>query len=140
MTSQDKLAGQCLCGAVTLHLQQWDPHAGACHCGMCRQWGGGPFLSVAGGKTLVIEGEDRIKRYRSSDWAERAFCSECGTHLFYHGLPSGDHYIAAGLFPGARLELHHQIYIDKKPDWYAFAGTSQTLTEAEVIALYSQAD
>ena len=30
-----------------------------------------------------------------------------------------------------------EIYIDKKPDAYAFAGERQTMTEAEVMAMFA---
>jgi len=130
-------SGVCLCGSVEIKPGKFERHAGICHCAMCRIWGGGPFMSVAGGKSPVIKGSGHITVYRSSAWAERAFCARCGTHLFYRNTDTGDHYVAAGLFPDAPLELHHQIFIDKKPDWYAFAGDSDCLTEAEVLARHA---
>jgi Glutathione-dependent formaldehyde-activating enzyme len=74
--------GKCLCGAITLHTPD-KTHIDACHCGMCRRWGGGPALGLACGADVTIEGSDKLKVYQSSEWAERAFCGECGTHMFY---------------------------------------------------------
>lgn len=39
------------------------------------------FASVKNGGWVVVEGEDRVRRIRSSNFAERLFCSECGTPL-----------------------------------------------------------
>lgn len=134
------IAGRCLCGAISLTLDSFDGHVGACHCGMCRRRSGGPSLSVRGGTTLRIAGEEHLRRCRSSDWAERGFCACCGTSLLYRLLKTGEHYVWAGLFddlPGATLD--HQIYIDHKPGWYDFANPTKNLTEAEVAAQLTSA-
>ncbi|MDY6983113.1 MAG: GFA family protein, partial [Pseudomonadota bacterium] len=78
------MKGSCLCGAVTITAPDLSEIA-ACHCGMCRRWGGGPFMTLHAGQDVKVEGD--VKTYRSSDWAERAFCGTCGTHLYYHLLP-----------------------------------------------------
>tara|TARA_R110002033_G_scaffold145020_1_gene182861 strand:+ start:2845 stop:3033 length:189 start_codon:yes stop_codon:yes gene_type:complete len=36
--------GHCLCGAITITATQAVSHVDACHCRMCRRWGGGPFV------------------------------------------------------------------------------------------------
>ncbi len=38
--------GSCLCGAVSLSTTSMNHHVAACHCSMCRKWGGGPLLAV----------------------------------------------------------------------------------------------
>jgi hypothetical protein len=131
------ISGRCLCGAVTITLDSFDGHVGACHCGMCRRWSG-PSLTVDGGRQIRISGETHLRRYRSSDWAERAFCERCGSSLFYRLLSTGEHFVWAGLFdalPGAVFD--RQIFIDQKPGWYAFANATTDLTEAEVFAKYA---
>jgi len=77
-------SGSCLCGAVTYQIEDAPAECGACHCGMCRRWSGGVYLGlhVPAGKA-TFTGEDRLTIYRSSDWAERGFCSTCGSNLFY---------------------------------------------------------
>ena len=83
------MKGQCLCGAITLTTPD-QKTVDACHCGMCRRWGGGPALGVACGSDVQIDGGDKLITYRSSDWAERAFCGTCGTHMFYRVLATND--------------------------------------------------
>ena len=75
--------GKCLCGAVTFTAQDVENHIHACHCRMCRAWTGGPLLGATVGE-ITFTGEDHIKRYTSSEWAERGFCDQCGSTLFYH--------------------------------------------------------
>lgn len=131
----DRLEGKCLCGAVTVRMTPPEPHVEACHCGMCRRWGGGPFLSLKLVTDPEFDGEDEVQRYRSSDWAERGFCRKCGTHLFYYFRPKRGYSFTAGLFGGAGgFDFTEEIFIDSKPDYYDFAGTRERLTEAEVMA------
>lgn len=129
------LNGACLCGAVTVAAKQVDTHAGACHCSTCRRWGGGPLMAVDCGTDVEFNGEDHIVRYASSDWAERGFCETCGTHLFYHLKGAGKYIMPAGLFDGSPdLVFDHQIFIDEKPGYYAFANATKNMTGAEVFA------
>lgn len=131
------ISGRCLCGAITVSVAEFDGKIGACHCGMCRRWTGGPSLSLPG-KHMKISGEEQMRVYDSSQWAERAFCGRCGSSLFYRLKKTGDAYVWAGLFddlPGAVLE--HQIFIDRKPGWYDFANPTTNLTEAEIFAKFA---
>lgn len=132
------ISGHCLCGAVQVRLERFEGHVDACHCGMCRRWNGGPAFAIAAGTEVHVTGEDHIGRYRSSDWAERAFCTRCGTNLYYQLIESGEYYLWAGLFdslPGAVLT--HQIFVDHKPAWYALANETEMLTEAEVLERFA---
>jgi hypothetical protein len=131
------MEGKCLCGAITLRTPD-KTSVDACHCGMCRRWGGGPLLNVPCGSEVEIERPDKLKVYQSSDWAERGFCGECGTHIFYKLLPTGDYFVPAGLFEG-RVELvfKEQIFVDRKPSYYEFSNQTVKLTEAEVFAQFA---
>lgn len=130
----DGIEGKCLCGAVTVRMTPPKPHVEACHCSMCRRWGGGPFLSLKMVTDPEIEGGEHIARYASSDWAERGFCRECGTHLFYYYKPKGGYSFTVGLFDAASgFAFTQEIFIDDKPDCYAFAGQRERLTGQEVM-------
>ena len=131
--------GRCLCGSVTITAKAMSNEVGACHCGMCRRWTGGPLLAVDCGSDVTFTGEEHITVYESSAWAERGFCSKCGSHLFYRLKESGQHIMPAGLFDVAPGDLvfDHQVFIDNKPDYYSFANETKNLTEAEVFAMYA---
>jgi hypothetical protein len=129
--------GTCLCGAISIKTPD-KKSIDACHCGMCRRWGGGPALGISCGTDVQIDGVEKLKVYPSSEWAERAFCSECGTHIFYRLLPTNEYFVPAGLFQdGIEFEFTEQIFIDKKPDYYEFANQTLRLTEAEVFAKFA---
>lgn len=130
--------GNCLCGAVTIWVGAAHTDVGVCHCTMCRRWAGGPNMAVEVGKDLVIDGLEAITTYRSSEWAERAFCQTCGSNLYYRIVEGDTYVVCAGLFEDASdMEMKSQIFIDEKPDFYAFANQTPTMTGAEVFALYA---
>lgn len=94
-------------------------------------------LCVAASGPVTFKGENFITRYTSSDWAERGFCKNCGTHLFYY-LKGGHYNFPLGLLDkNEDLEFHLQIFIDMKPDNYSFANKTELMTEAEVFAKYA---
>ncbi|HRN61961.1 MAG TPA: GFA family protein [Luteimonas sp.] len=132
------LEGHCLCGRVHLRVVPEALHADACHCGMCRRWGGGPVLSIpCGDRVTVVQGEDDVTAFDSSEWAQRCFCRHCGSHLFYRLREAGTCFVSAGLFGDIEgLAFTTEIFIDHKPDWYAFANPTRKMTEAEVMAAF----
>jgi hypothetical protein len=132
--------GKCLCAAVTF-TADIQPTIVACHCGMCRRWTGGVFLTTPA-KDIHFTGEDAITRYKSSDWAERGFCSRCGSSLFYRVTAKGPHegetVLAVGALDDASgMTLDEELCIDHKPDGYSFAGEPKQKTEAEMFASFS---
>ena len=132
--------GKCLCGAVTFSAEGVDPHFHACQCSMCRRWAGGPLMAVKV-EAVAFEGASHIQRYASSKWAERGFCSKCGTHLFYRFAGSDDYIVFAGFFgEGVAFELKEQIFIDSKPEFYEFSNATENLTGAEVFAKFAPSD
>lgn len=141
MSKTTDLRGQCLCGAIRIVAQSPSNSVGACHCKTCRRWGGGPFMEVDCGQAVSIEGEEHLSVFSSSEWAERGFCSQCGTHLFYRIKESGQHMVPVGVFEdGYDLAFKSQVFIDEKPSFYRFANETQNMTGAEVFALYGASD
>lgn len=129
--------GKCLCSSVTVSFSVEKNFFDACHCSMCRKWGGGPALTVDGGKNITFTGSENITTYNSSDWAERGFCKNCGTHLFYRLKQTGFMNFPLGLIENSEdFKFHLQIFIDHKPKNYEFANKTEFMTEAEVFAKY----
>lgn len=129
--------GQCLCGKVTVSVPKPVHDVSVCHCGMCRKWNGAPFMSVDCGSDVTLSGEEYITRYHSSEWGDRCFCRECGTHLFYYLKPANQYYVSAALL-GETTEsrLSMQIYTDSKPAYYNFAEKTPMLTEQDIMAMF----
>lgn len=132
-----KLEGKCMCGAVKFSATAESPNVVACHCDMCRRWSAGPFLALEC-QTVSFEGQENIGRIRSSDWAERGFCTNCGSNLFYHIVKSNDYQIAAGLFDDqSMLHMSLQVFTDSRPEFYEFSNETKMMTGADVFAMFA---
>lgn len=126
----------CLCEKTKLTVKSFPNEMGACHCLMCRTWGGGPFLTVEIKDGISFSSKENVKTFNSSEWAERGFCSQCGTHLFYRLKGKDHYYLPAGLFPEADFKFDHQVFIDKKPNYYHFLEETQNFTEQQVFEMF----
>lgn len=104
---------------------------------MCRRWSGSSVLA-ANVASVAFQGAEHIQRFDSSEWAERGFCSRCGSNLFYH-LKAQDRYILwMGVFDDqSQFRLVGEIFVDEKPPGYAFQGDHPRLTGAEAFASMS---
>jgi hypothetical protein len=137
-----KRKGQCLCGKVgfALTLQSQETHV--CHCAICQKYHGGPAISLScAPKTVVInDQEGLLKWFQSSEWAERGFCSRCGSAMFSKLLGDDPLYYgvsAALLDKQDDLFTGEHIFVDKKPCYYQFDDDCKKLTEAEFLAQFS---
>jgi hypothetical protein len=141
MSEQGNTTGGCQCGAVRFELAQAPAEYGACHCSICRKVGGGVALSAMvhpGGATWTSSAS--LKTFASSEWAERGFCGECGSSLFWRlsapGPMQGLMYLSVGALDDmGDMPMTSEVFIDHKPDSYDFAGERQRLTQAEVMAM-----
>jgi hypothetical protein len=130
--------GSCLCGAVKVSKPNRSNKVAACHCNMCRKWGGGALLVVDCGSDVSFKGEENIGVYQSSEWAERGFCNKCGSHLFYRFKQNNQYYIPVGIFDNSEgLVFEHQVFIDEKPEYYSFANQTKNMTGEELFAQYA---
>jgi hypothetical protein len=119
---------------VSITVTAMQAEVDICHCDMCRRWGG-VFYAGVKGEAAQVSGEEAITVYRSSAWAERAFCGTCGSNLWYRFVPTGNRSFVAGLFDLPEgFGIEQQIFVDEKPDWYDIVQQSPMLTGEEVIA------
>ncbi len=139
MSDQISVTGHCMCGEVSIEANLINNEVGVCHCKDCRRWSGSPFMSVESyADDVVINGQELVAIYNSSDWAERGFCSKCGSNLFYRLKENQKYFLLAGLFEQEdEFAMDHQIFIDRKPDFYSFANKTKNLTAEETIAMFS---
>lgn len=141
MTDTTRMQGECLCGAVRITANEASHSVCACHCETCRRWAGAPFMEVGCGQAVTFDGEEHVAVYASSDWAERGFCRQCGTHLFYRLKSTGEHMVPVGLLGDSdALKFEKQVFVDEKPAYYRFENDTQNLTGPELFALFSQPD
>lgn len=132
------ISGRCLCGAVKFTVSAAKREVDICHCTMCRRWSAGPYMGFSHDGDVLFEGAENITRYKSSEWAERAFCNVCGSSLYYRLLGTDHFSLSANTLDGADdLVLTQQIFIDEKPAYYDFANETPKLTGAEVFAAFA---
>ena len=121
----------CLCGSVIVTAQLARHHFTACHCTMCRKWGG--LWMAVECDSVSFEGKDAITTYNSSEMADRGFCSKCGTHLFFKSKWNGKYYLPVGLFDDIEdFVLKREIFYDTKPYYLCLANESEKYTEADL--------
>ena len=118
--------GSCLCGAVSFEVRGPLRPTIACHCIQCRKQTGTYMSATASAdRDLVFTRQDGLKWFRSSTEAERGFCKECGSVLFWKQDGSDATSISAGAIDGpsgAPLEGH--IFCGSAGDYYVIAGGS----------------
>lgn len=97
------------------------------------------MLSIDCGPSISVTGAEYVRLYASSAWAQRAFCIQCGSHLYYQAQADGHHYVPIGLLEDCDdLRLSRQLYIDAQPPYYArLSDCTHDLNTAQVLALYS---
>ena len=111
--------GRCLCGAVTFTGRWGGDPLRACHCSQCRRWSGHVWAS---GQSTRLAVQGPVKWFRSSEIAERGFCPECGSSLFWRRQGSDRIEVSPGAVDnptGLRLQGH--IHVADKGDYYDIA-------------------
>jgi len=95
-------------------------------------------MEVDCGSDVHFEGEEHISVFDSSQWADRGFCSQCGSHLFYRLKENQQYMVPVGLFDNDQgLVLKHQVFIDEKPTYYSFANQTENMTGEELFAKFA---
>lgn len=117
------MKGSCLCGAVAFEVDKIPESYRACHCTSCRKSGGHYWSAFSVDSADFRFTEDRgLKWYRSSDWAERGFCKECGASLFFRPLGKDIIEVAPGSIDGPTgTMLAGHIFVSFKGDYYELA-------------------
>ncbi len=121
--------GGCLCGAVRYEVRGPLRAVVNCHCGQCRKFHGHyAAYSNAATDNISITGYRNLKWYRSSNFARRGFCKECGSSLFWERMKSGTISIAAGTLDlPTKLKTVRHIFVADMGDYYKLADKLQKL-------------
>lgn len=139
--------GGCLCGAVRFVARNVPSTFGVCHCPSCRRWTGSALFEVSV-KTddLTWTGAEHIAVRATSDWAERAWCRECGTNLYFRTTKEGEWFggtdLPLGIFDDPNgFTVTHEIYTDHAPEGIQLQDSGQKrLTRADVVAINPDLD
>lgn len=135
-----EFSGQCLCGQVGFEASGILTRTTACYCSTCRTLnGGGAFHGVEIDGALTLTQQDGLKWYASSDKAERGFCHECGSSLFWrlNANPAKIDISLGVLDDTSNLTLDAHIFADNCADYQTLPNDAPHLSEAECLAKYS---
>ncbi len=112
--------GSCLCGGVAFTVSGPLRPIIACHCGQCRkQTGSFVAATQARAEDIVFSSAEPLRWFASSMEAERGFCSQCGSALFWRPQGRSTISIYAGALDGITgLAIEKHIFVADKPDWY----------------------
>lgn len=115
--------GSCLCRAVTFTVSAPLGQPDACHCRQCRKQSGHYWASTDIPRAaLVIEGEDKLRWFQSSQMVRRGFCNICGAFLFWDPPARDKIAVAMGAFDGPTgTQLRHHIFVADKGEYYEIA-------------------
>ena len=138
MTATKIGKGACLCGGISFNAAKMNNSVAACHCSSCRKWGGSAFMEVNCGAEVEFHNGELLSVFDSSEWAERGFCSKCGTHVFYRLKETQEHMIPVGLFDDdSGFVFKRQVFIDERPHYYEYSNTTEDLTGEELFAQFA---
>ncbi len=113
--------GSCLCGAVVYEVRGPLRSVIACHCHQCRKQTGHFMAATSAPRDRFrLLRDEGLRWYRSSVEAQRGFCGQCGSVLFWSMDGRPDISIAAGSIDGPTgLRTEGHIFCASKGDYYA---------------------
>jgi len=122
MASDNKVNGSCFCGAIKFTADlpsKWCAH---CHCSMCRKAHGAGYVTWTGfeqAQVSIGSGTDQLTWYDSSPGAQRGFCRQCGSTMFFRSERwAGELHIALGCIDDALdREPQANVFFDRHVDW-----------------------
>jgi len=119
MNTGKMLTGGCLCEGVRYRVTGQMSDIGLCHCSQCARTSGHIFASAdCSADALTFDESRTLRWYRSSEKAERGFCSNCGGNLFWRKINADVISVTAGtLDRPTGLHLKHHIYCASRSDY-----------------------
>jgi len=127
------ISGSCLCGKVELTVTELNRDVVACHCTQCRKQSGHFFAATrVENSKLSVSGEENLQWFKASAEAERGFCKQCGSILFWRSVGSDNTSILAGCLDAPTgLTLTHHIYAADKGDYYELDDGKPTFDQSD---------
>ena len=133
MSSENQIThGSCLCGSVRFYITGPLRDVVNCHCQMCQKHTGGfgPHTKAKKGN-IHITSNKGLTWYKTSEIAQRGFCNQCGSSLFWEPFNQDSTGILAGALDGKTgLKTIGPIFVGEKPDYYEISDTCPQFQES----------
>lgn len=134
----ETVEGGCLCGRVRYSVRIGDDEAYLCHCRMCQRAAGAVSLALKSVPRADVTWATEPDRYRSSPFAQRAFCATCGTSLTWEGDDGANMDLTVGSFdePGRFRPVSHSGVESRHDAWLDTRGLPEERTQdnARIVA------
>jgi len=129
--STDVHSGGCLCGRVRYAVHGALRDVVACHCSQCRRTSGHfAAMTSAPSAAIVLTAKESLAWYKSSEIAERGFCRDCGSNLFWREFGSDTTSITGGtLDAAAGLKIERHIFVRDKAEYYTITDGAPQFDE-----------
>ena len=112
----DRLYGGCQCGNIRFVAKSLLENPHVCHCRMCQKAVGNFFAALVGvplSDFFWTRGQPST--FRSSEFVERGFCSDCGTPLFFKHDKNKHISISIGSFDSPKkIPLRFQLGMENR--------------------------
>jgi hypothetical protein len=134
MNAQKTVTGRCECGAVRFTVSGTLRDVIDCHCGQCRRFHGhvGAYTG-AELADLKFEEQRGLRWYKSSEAAQRGFCGECGSSLFWQRIGGTTMSVAAGCLDAPTgLKTTAHIFVAHRGDYYEIADGLKQYPDSSV--------
>lgn len=121
MTPRVIFTGGCLCGAIRYEASAEPVRGVICHCSMCRRHSGAPALAFVHFPREAFHWLGREpQRYRSSAFAERGFCSVCGSTISMHEEAIADRVqvTVGSLDEPDRVKIDDHVWVSEQIEWF----------------------
>lgn len=117
--------GSCLCGGVQYTAVGPLDDVIACHCRQCQKTSGFHVaMTRVPLQNFRLDKSETLNWYRSSNEAERGFCTRCGGNVFWKPTGKNSISISAGtLDQPTGLKLRKNIFTEFAGDYYAIPKT-----------------
>lgn len=116
-------SGSCLCGGVRYQIIGPMRDVVACHCAQCRKTSGNYVTATQVPQDrLVLNNDETLTWFASSETAKRGFCHRCGGNLFWQQNDEPFISIMAGTIDGPTgLKIDRHIFKSFAGDYYDIA-------------------
>lgn len=121
MTEKQVFEGGCLCGAIRYRATAPPVRGVICHCSMCRKQSGAPILAFVHFPIAAFTWlKGQPTRYRSSKFAERGFCSQCGSTISMHEevLENRVQVAVGSLDEPDRVQCNDHVWTEDQVSWF----------------------
>lgn len=121
MPDANTFEGGCLCGSIRYRATVPPIRGVICHCDMCRKHSGAPALAFVHFPVGSFEWVNAAPRwYRSSPFAERGFCPDCGSTLGMREEVLGDRVqVSVGsLDEPDRAQIQDHVWTSSRISWF----------------------